>query len=65
MNRKEYMIVAAAIHRTAIVNGMEGNAIKRAARNAALTLVTSDLIGSFKHEYSNFDEEKFRAACER
>lgn len=63
MNRKEYRIIAAAIHRTNMVNNLEKNAVKRQAKNDSLRLVTIDLTATLKHEYANFDEQMFTEAC--
>lgn len=63
MNRKEYRILASAIRRTNMANGMERNAIKREAKNASLRLFATDLIATLAHEYPNFDEQMFREAC--
>lgn len=63
MTRKDYILIANAIHRSRMVKEMIGNAKERAAALSALRLVTTDLAATLKHDNPLFDGNRFQAAC--
>jgi hypothetical protein len=64
MNQKEYELIADAIARTEMINGLDRNKERRGAKHATLRLFVADLCGTLKHNYpKTFDETKFIERC--
>jgi hypothetical protein len=64
VNKREYTILAGVIGRTTQIMNMDKNAVRRQAKHAALSLLTTDLTATLAHEYpKTFNEAKFLRAC--
>lgn len=63
MKKTDYELVADAIYRSRMVAEMDKNRTRREAKLAMLRLVVSDLVGTFRHDNSKFDQDKFTDLC--
>lgn len=65
MRKKDYELIASSLHRCKMVNcqQLEGNRVKREAKNAMLRLVATDLATTLKDDNPRFDRQKFMKAC--
>lgn len=59
MTRKDYVAIAASIHRT----GMAVNIGKRKTAEYALNLVAIDVAAQMAHDNPRFDRARFLKAC--
>lgn len=64
MTRKDYELIAGAIHRTMMAHGIGNkNAREVAAGSKALRLAATDLAATLAADNPNFDRAHFLAAC--
>jgi hypothetical protein len=63
MTKKDYELIAGAIHRCKMVAEINKNRTKREAEQRMLRLVATDLGASLKHDNPKFDGERFRDYC--
>lgn len=64
MTRKDYILIAAAIHRSGMAHGIgRKSAAEQAGGNRALALLATDLAATLANENPNFDKVRFLAAC--
>lgn len=63
MTKKDYILIAGAIHRTRQVENMDKNSVRKQAKQAALHLLVTDLTATLAHNNPLFDQDKFMAAC--
>ena len=63
MTKKDYELIAGAIHRSRTVSMLDKNTVRRQAKHAAISLVMTDLTATLAHENPKFDQDKFMAAC--
>ena len=59
MTRKDYELIAAAIHRT----GMASRIGKRKSAEQAIRLAAIDLAANLEHDNPRFDRNRFLKAC--
>ena len=59
MTRKDYELIAAAIHRT----GMASTIGKKKTSEQTLRLAATDLAATLAHDNPRFDRARFLAAC--
>jgi hypothetical protein len=63
MTRKDYELIAAAIHRTRMASRITGSAVVKDAKSSALDLVTIDLASSLANDNDRFDRRRFYDAA--
>ncbi len=63
MTKKDYVLIAGALHRSGMAKGLEKNAIKRQAGEDMRRLIAIDLASSLKEDNAKFDWDRFMEAC--
>lgn len=63
MTKKDYELIAGAVHRTQTVTMMDKNSVRKQAKREALHLLTTDLAATLAHENPKFAQDKFLTAC--
>jgi len=63
VTKKDYIAIAAALHRSRMAKSLERNATKRAAAVDGVRLVAIDLSATLAADNPRFDRKRFLAAC--
>lgn len=63
MTKKHYELIAAALHRTRMVQDMTGNAKQRTAAVGAVRLAAIDIAATLAHDNPRFDRARFLEAA--
>ena len=63
MSKKDYVAVAAAMHRTRMASAIGATAKQVQERHRALSLACHDLAATLAHDNPAFDSARFLTAC--
>ena len=63
MSRKDYQLIAAAIHRSQMAKSLMKKSAERHAAIAGIHLVAVDLAASLRHDNPRFNTDTFMQAC--
>lgn len=63
MTRKDYELIAAAVHRSLMASTISGSTAVKAAKTEAIRLVAIDLAASLATTNDRFDRARFLKAC--